>query len=247
MPIRHVTIPTTIRESTSGIFMKLRMVFINVLLAVGATVASGGPNWNLPEQTLIESGWKVDREKLRTAQIELRRRGHSDLEPTGRLDRRTRTAIAAYQSAAGLPVTARLDRPTYESLTSGKLSGSRQSLENSANDLEPNQAARPGSSGRGIAVRAFGSIRSGLSAGTRGLGRSAQQLDRTFLTRDDEALLREVRELLDNDPSTMRWAVQVRDGLVTVRTDPRNRIDNGPVITGIRRIAGVRSVMVIAM
>jgi len=213
--------------------MKLRIVFAITLLA--ATVAAQPP---------AESGWKVDQEKLRTAQRELRRRGNTEIEPNGRLDRRTRNAIAAYQSVAGLPVTSRLDRPTYESLTTVALPAAQLRREPSATADEPVQRSSPD---RGVAARTFGSIKSGLRAGTSGIGRSARQLDRTLLTRDDEALLREVRELLDSDPATLRWGARVRNGLVTVRTDPQNRIDNGPVIVGIRRIAGVRSVLVIAL
>jgi len=220
-------------KPTRGIVMKLRIVFAITLLA--ATVAAQQP---------AESGWKVDQEKLRTAQRELRRRGNPEIEPNGRLDRRTRTAIAAYQSVSGLPITSRLDRPTYESLTNGALPAVQLRREPSATPDEPVQRSSPDP---GVAARTFGSIKSGLRAGTRGIGRSARQLDRTLLTRDDEALLREVRELLDSDPATLRWGARVRDGLVTVRTDPQNRIDNGPVIAGIRRIAGVRSVLVIAL
>jgi len=81
--------------------------------------------------------------------------------------------------------------------------------------------------------------------GARSLSRSSQRLSTSMIGRSDAEVHAEVRELLEENPETIRWVTDVKDGMVTVKPAPGTKADIGQVISNIRKIAGVKSVFVI--
>ncbi|MFN0086264.1 MAG: hypothetical protein ACKVX9_12825, partial [Blastocatellia bacterium] len=68
-----------------------------------------------------------------------------------------------------------------------------------------------------------------------------------LLSREDEAVQSEVREIILMNPATQEWDFNVKQGMVTVKVPPGHKANLGNVIAEIRKVAGVKSVFVISM
>ncbi len=108
---------------------------------------------------------------------------------------------------------------------------------------------------RGRLPRAAGSTVDAVGRASRaGTTRSASTLRRTadkttsyVIGRRDADILREVRLLLDSNQPAERWQATVSGGVVTLRVAHGDKSDPSSIVTAIRRIAGVRSVVVVIL
>lgn len=196
-------------------------------------------------QVTSGSGWQLTPEVIRQAQKELRRLGYLSVEPSGNLNRPTRTALRRYQADRGLPLTARIDRPTFDSLGLLDQGVRRAGEQQPAIPLSAgaNQGEAPG-----LPARLSSATVATVGKGLRESGKTLRVVDREVLGREDQSVLREVREILDRqlDPDVARWSIKVRKGLVTIIMPVSNRHDPGSIVSEVRRVAGVEAVLVVA-
>jgi peptidoglycan hydrolase-like protein with peptidoglycan-binding domain len=82
--------------------------------------------------------------------------------------------------------------------------------------------------------------------GVRALGRGVERVGDMIVGRSDADIQTDVRELLKGDSATEKWYSQVKSGMVTIKTPNQHNANIGNVISNIRKIAGVKSVFVVA-
>lgn len=85
--------------------------------------------------------------------------------------------------------------------------------------------------------------------GARSVGKGVQHVSTEIadaaVGRSDANIHRDVRELLNSKPETQAIRSQVKDGRVTLTTEKNVQTDLGDVTSAIRKVSGVKSVMVI--
>jgi hypothetical protein len=82
--------------------------------------------------------------------------------------------------------------------------------------------------------------------GVRAVGRGVEQVGDMIVGRSDAEIQTDVRELLKGDSETEKWYSEVKSGMVTIKTPQQHNANVGSVISNIRKIAGVKSVFVVA-
>ena len=82
--------------------------------------------------------------------------------------------------------------------------------------------------------------------GAKSAGRGAERAGNRLIGRSDAEIHEEVRRTLEDNPETKYWYSDVKNGLVTIKTPPQSKADIGAVVSNIRKVAGVKSVFVIA-
>ncbi|MGH9831746.1 MAG: peptidoglycan-binding domain-containing protein [Blastocatellia bacterium] len=82
--------------------------------------------------------------------------------------------------------------------------------------------------------------------GAKSAGRGAERAGARLIGRSDAEIHEEVRRTLEDNPETKYWYSEVKNGMVTVKTPPQSKADIGAVVSNIRKVAGVKSVFVIA-
>jgi peptidoglycan hydrolase-like protein with peptidoglycan-binding domain len=82
--------------------------------------------------------------------------------------------------------------------------------------------------------------------GVRAIGRGAQRAGDMIVGRSDADIQTDVRELLKSDSETEKWYTEVKSGMVTIKTPQQHNANVGTVVSDLRKIAGVKSVFVIA-
>jgi peptidoglycan hydrolase-like protein with peptidoglycan-binding domain len=82
--------------------------------------------------------------------------------------------------------------------------------------------------------------------GVRAVGRGVERVGDMIVGRSDAEIQTDVRELLKGDSETEKWYSQVKSGMVTIKTPEQHNANVGNVISNIRKIAGVKSVFVVA-
>lgn len=86
----------------------------------------------------------------------------------------------------------------------------------------------------------------GAKTGAKTVSRGTQRASDALVGRSDDDIQTDVREVLNSDSKTEKWFSEVKNGLVTIKTPPEHGADVGVVVSGIRKIPGVKSVFVIA-
>lgn len=254
--------------------MKLSLLVWLLIWPIGATAQEKKPSVNLPAPL---PAWRINRPEVAAVQTELLKRGIYQGRLTGNFDRRTREAVKAYQAQANLPITSRIDRPTYESLglpypaavraqpgTMDKIGtgmkdttvGTSKALGAAAGKVKEgtqyglektwDAGAAAADLTKDAAQGVGGATAKGVKGGAKGITRGAQKTANTLIGRPDEEILREINVVLAANPQTSKWISTVKEGRVTLKTQRGNRADTGPAVTEIRKIAGVKSVFVIA-
>jgi peptidoglycan hydrolase-like protein with peptidoglycan-binding domain len=83
--------------------------------------------------------------------------------------------------------------------------------------------------------------------GAKGAGRATERAGNRLIGRSDAEIVEEVGRVLEESPETQTWQFEVKDGMVTIKTPPQHNADIGKLISNIRKIAGVKSVFVVAL
>lgn len=200
----------------------------------------------------IPSNARMTKNEVIAVQVELRRLGFLKTRLSAELDSETRAAVKAYQADQGLPVTGKIDPPTYRKLGL------------------PYPAPKPGD--KGVSQQVGDSVKEGTRVGlekswdagsyaaskskdaakvswegTKVAGNAAKRKADSMIRRDDEDVLPEVEELFGSKPEWSDVNFSVKDGMVTIKLPPRSTVDIGALVSEVRKIAGVRSVFVVVL
>jgi hypothetical protein len=195
---------------------------------------------------------RISKHEVIATQVELRRLGFLKTGITGKLDDGTREAVAAYQRKNSLPVTGKITPATYEKL----------GLPYPAPDPED----------KNIAVKAGGAVKEGTRYslekgwdaggyaaskskdaakaswdGVKTGGRMAQRKADSMIRRNDEDTFPEIEKLFAEHPEWRDVHYSLKDGMVTLKLPPKSEVDVGKMVSEVRKIAGVRSVFVVAL
>jgi peptidoglycan hydrolase-like protein with peptidoglycan-binding domain len=219
--------------------------------------------------------WRITEKEVKAVQAELTLLGYYKSKITGVLDRDTRAAVRAYQVDNGLKDSGRIDVETYRRLDlpypatgketdrlrsdalSSKIGYEVKDATTDAGDAANSGAKKVGSgvrgglektwdTGAGAVSKSKEVARGAGDATVKGLKNVGRATGRIF-GGDNDDLREQVRRLLEDNPETISWHFEVKNGAVTIKTPPNHNADVGAVVSNIRQIAGVKSVFVIAL
>ncbi len=195
--------------------------------------------------------------EIRRLQRSLQERGLYSGSLSGRLDRATRDALRRYQLIVGLPQSSHPDQETCRQLTAsaastGSLTPTQGAARRVDSSLSPTTwqslADSPGAvtrTGQAVSQTLEERVTKGTRKASEELEHTAQRSTTALIGRADSRILRDVRQLLGEDPRTAFWPASVEQGVVTLKVPRGSRRDPTPIVEAIRRIAGVKSVFLI--
>jgi peptidoglycan hydrolase-like protein with peptidoglycan-binding domain len=99
--------------------------------------------------------------------------------------------------------------------------------------------------GKDVTIGVGESTAKGAKTATRKTQGAAQRTSTAVIGRSDLDVHTDVREILNADPQTQKFVTSVKSGSVTVKLPPGYEQDYGDVIASIRRVNGVKSVVVV--
>lgn len=204
--------------------------------------------------TQLPADARINKNEVIAVQVELRRLGFLKSGITGKLDAATSDAVREYQSANSLRVTGRIDPPTYEKLglpypapnpddpniarraggyvASKTKEGTRYGLEKTWD--AGSYAATKSKEGAKTSVK-------GIKSGGRLSGRKTVSMIR----RNDDGIYRDLAELFFEHHDWSGVKYDVKDGMVTLKIPRNHKVDVSDLVSGVRTVAGVRSVFVV--
>jgi peptidoglycan hydrolase-like protein with peptidoglycan-binding domain len=203
--------------------------------------------------TKLPANARINKNEVIAVQVELRRLGFLKSGITGKLDAATSDAVREYQSANSLRITGRIDPPTYEKLglpypapnpddpniaqraggyvASKTKEGARYGLEKTWD--AGSYAATKSKEGAQASVK-------GIKSGGRLSGRKTVSMIR----RNDDGIYRDLAELFFEHHDWSGVKYDVKDGMVTLKIPRNHTVDVSNLVSGVRTVAGVRSVLV---
>ena len=216
--------------------------------------------------------WRITENEVVAVQLRLHQQRYLTNSPTGKVDRDTRRALQAYQADRRLPVTGEIDRATYQSFKlpypatgreGASFSGKKGYLAARPSAPKPPAAATAAGASAGgpkglttSSTRAAAALQSpetpprgkGFSSVTGAVtGVTTRTTNAILLSREDEDVHSEVKEIILKNPATQNWDFSVKQGMVTVKVPPKHNANLGEVIAEIRKLAGVKSIFVVSM
>lgn len=224
--------------------------------------------------TKLPANARINKNEVIAVQVKLRQLGLLTTGISGKLDMETAEAVRAYQRANSMPVTGRIDPATYEklglpypapapddpnlaeraggSVKQGTIYGAQKTKDAGGYvATKSKEGARYGmektwDAGAYAASKskdaAKASVKGAKSASRLG-GRKAV----TLIRRKDDAVYSELRELFFDHHEWTGVDYDVKDGMVTLKIPPKSKVDVGSLVSEIRKVAGVRSVFVVAL
>jgi hypothetical protein len=195
---------------------------------------------------------RITKNEVIAVQVELRRLGFLKTRLSAELDPETRAAVKAYQAEQGLPITGKIDAPTYrklglpfpapkpgdksvpQQLGGGIKEGSRVGLEKSWD-----AGSYAASKSKDAAKFSW--------EGTKVAGNAAKRKADSMIRRDDEDVLPEIDELFGSHPEWDEVKYSFKEGMATIKLPPKSTVDIGALVSEVRKIAGVRSVFVVVL
>ncbi len=207
-----------------------------------------------PAGTKLPANARITKNEVIAVQLELRRLGFLKSGISGKLDDATSSAVREYQSAKSLLVTGRIDPATYEKL----------GLPYPAPDPDdPNIAQRTGGY---VASKTKEGTRYGLEKtwdagsyaatkskegaqasvkGVKSAGRLSGRKTVSWIRRNDDGISRDLAEVFFEHHEWTGVKYEVKDGMVTLMIPRNNKVDVSNLVSGVRTVAGVRSVFVV--
>ncbi len=82
--------------------------------------------------------------------------------------------------------------------------------------------------------------------GAKTVGQGTQRASDALVGRSDADIQTDVRDVLTESTGAEKWYSDVKNGVVTIKTPAQHNVDVGAVVSNIRKVAGVKSVFVIA-
>ena len=83
--------------------------------------------------------------------------------------------------------------------------------------------------------------------GAKVAGGAAKRKADSMIRRNDEDTAPEVEEVFASKPEWRKLEFAVKDGMVTIKLPTKSNVDVGALVSEVRKVAGVRSVFVIAL
>lgn len=224
------------------------------LLVVMATAQN-----NIAQQAVVydvPANARITKNEVIAVQVELRRLGYLKTRLSAELDPETRAAVREYQFKNGLPTTGKIDPVTYRSLGL------------------PYPAPKPGDQtivrqAGGVAKDAGSTVKEGTRVGlektwdagsyaaskskdatvkgAKVAGGAAKRKADSIIRRNDEDTQPEVAEIFDSKPEWAGLVYTVKEGMVTIKLPPKSRVDIGTLVSEVRKVAGVRYVVVVVL
>jgi Putative peptidoglycan binding domain len=227
------------------------------------------PATEQPEAPKLE----ITRKEVAAVQAELQRRGYYRNAPNGLLDTETRAAIKDYQKETGLEESGAIDMTLLNSLelkypaTGKEVESARKKgliprigygakdTATGARDVTVNAGKTvKKTTEKAIDTTKDKSVELASDAGdtakkagnktTNMATRAGRRVTDVFVGRSDADLQRDIRDVLEADEKTARVRSEVKEG--AVKLFPKEGQDVGNVVSKIRQISGVRSVVVVA-
>lgn len=199
------------------------------------------------------------REAIRTYQKE------SKLAETGRIDRATITSLGLTYPATGNEVesmrragliprtgnavkdgasaTGHAVTSTAKGVKDGAVLGADKTVEKTK-DLASDAADKTGEVARTVGLATADTAKKAGRKVSDKTVRAGQRVSEVFVGRSDAEIQRDVRDVLARDERTARVRSEVRDG--AVRLTANADIDLSTAVSGIRKLSGVKSVVVVA-
>lgn len=237
------------RQQVSTVKQSLKSVGFSLVLAglFFATSTAQDSTGNY-----IPANARITKNEVIAVQVELRRLGYLKTRLSAELDPETREAVKAYQADNKLQVTGKIDTPTYSKLGL------------------PYPATKPGD--KTIATQVGGTVKEGTRVGlektwdagsmaaskskdaakvslkgAKVAGGAAKRKADSMIRRNDEDTAPEVEEVFASKPEWRKLEFAVKDGMVTIKLPTKSNVDVGALVSEVRKVAGVRSVFVIAL
>ena len=225
-------------------------------------------------QQSTESQIALTAKEVKAVQHALFSRGFLSKEPSGKLDADTRQALRDFQKAQNLEMTGRIDSPTLDKLEitlpleqsagdstrkGGFVSKLGYGIKDSATSTGKaisNTASKIGSTTKDgtekvISTSSDAVTKSGSTLantkdksveGAKGAG---TKISTAVVGRSDVEIHKDVRKVLNSNEATRYLQSEVREGKVTLINDAGNENDLGTVVADVRKIPGVKSVVVV--
>lgn len=242
--------------------MKLRihkdksLEFVCSVLALLSFVLSGQTLAQQRTTQALPDNIRITKNEVIAVQVELRRLGFLKTRLSAELDPETRGAVKEYQSKNGLPVTGKIDPPTYrmlglpypapkpgekppektavQQIRGGVKDGTRASLEKTW-DAGEYAAGKS----KDAAKASWG--------GAKVAGNAAKRKADSMIRRNDEDVAPEVADVFASEPQWRDVNFTVKDGMVTIKLPPKSTVDIGTLVSEVRKVAGVRYVFVVVL
>lgn len=222
----------------------------------------------------LPAGARINKNEVIAVQVELRRLGYLKTGITGQLDSGTSEAVKAYQRKNGLPVSGGIDSATYAKLdlpypapnpndpnlvqrTSGAVKNGTLFGVEKTRDAGTYAATKSKEGGRYalekgwdggayVATKSKDAAKASVK-GTKTLGRLGGRKAVSMIRRKDDDIYPDLAELFfeHHDWNGVRYTVT--DGMVTLKIPTKSKVDVGNIASEVRKVAGVRSVFVVAL
>ena len=212
--------------------------------------------------------------EVKAVQQALFSRGYLLKNPSGVLDAETRQALRDFQTAQKLDVTGRVDSATLEKLEitlpldpapgdstrkGGVASKIGYGIKDTATSTGKSISSTAGKIGSGTKSGTEKAISSTSDAVTKsgdaittttdksveGAKGAGTKVSTTVVGRSDVDIHKDVRKLLNSNEATRYLQSEVKEGKVTLTSQAGAEHDLGSVVSDVRKIAGVKSVIVV--
>lgn len=179
----------------------------------------------------------------------------NDLPATGKVDRATYDRLELTYPATGKEIerlrkNGLLPRIGYgvkdATVATGKTISNAPGKVKEATRTGVEKAGELGSGAASKSKEVAVGLGDATKSGAQSLGRASGRAAESLVSRSDADIQKELSALLAQEQQTSGWQSTVKQGRVTLKTTPQHTADLGAVVADIRKIVGVKSVMVIA-
>lgn len=252
---------------------KLVTIILTLLLCPSVWAQSVETSKPSVDETAETPALKITNKEVAAVQAELQRRGYYRNTPNGLLDIETREAIKTYQKENEMEDSGRIDMKLLNSLElqypatgkeveSARKKGLIPRIGYGAKDTVTGARDTTVSAGKSVRRGAEktkdksvemaqdagdATVKGAKKAGNKTVEtttRAGRRVSDVFVGRSDAELQRDIRDVLESKEETSRVRSEVKDGVV--KLFPKDGVDVSDAVSGIRKVSGVRSVMVIA-
>lgn len=212
--------------------------------------------------------------EVKAVQQALFSRGFLQSKPSGKLDAETRQALRDFQKARDIEVTGRIDAATLDKLEitlpleqsagdSTRKGGFVSKLGYGIKDTASSTGKAIGSTaskigggakdgtGKAISTTSDAVTKSGdaivntKDKSVEGTKAAGTKMSTAVIGRSDVDIHKDVRKVLNSNESTRYLQSEVKEGKVTLINDAGSENDLGTVVADVRKIPGVKSVVVV--
>jgi len=212
--------------------------------------------------------------EVKAVQQALFSRGFLQSKPSGKLDAETRQALRDFQTAKDIEVTGKIDAATLDKLEitlpleqsagdstrkggfASKIGYGIKDTTTSTGKAIGNTASKIGETAKEGTEKAISTssdavtksgdtLASSKDKSVEGAKGAGTKVSTAVVGRSDVDIHKDVRKVLNSNESTRYLQSEVKEGKVTLINEARNENDLGTVVADVRKIPGVKSVVVV--